>query len=530
MKEKLDSLNYGIYDKKKKFQKNIKQNKILLIISYSLILFLSISVFNLYNKYTNLLDRLNQIEKGMKQSSKDSENYSERIKKIKETLKDHADFEDKQNAYNKKLDIALEEMVTKIKNLELASEKLDEIKEENFNKNEIICKYEINDIKNEIFLFDHESPKGSIIRKEEIAEYTEVYLNEKKLKSGNKFKAEKPGIYTFKLKFLQPLTTLRKLFAYCRELVFVDLTNFKSDNLTDISFLFGNCTNLKEIKGLEHLNTKNIVSMDNAFMACENLKEINGLKNFETSNVLSLYGMFCDCYNLESLDVGNFDTRKVSSFESVFSGCKSLKEIKGLNNLNTGSAYNFMEMFYGCSNLTFLDISNFDTRRAKIFTGMFANCVNLKEIKGLNAFNTSNVIKFNSMFYSCTNLKFLDLSNFDTRKAEEMAGMFGGCNNLENIRGLNNFITDNVISMNDMFNDCKKLQDLDLSSFNTSKVKYFYNMFKNCLSLKKLNLKNFEILSTNVLDIFKNINTNNCQLIANNEEVKNLFYDDEIIN
>ena len=142
MKEKLDSLNYGIYDKKKKFQKNIKQNKILLIISYSLILFLSISVFNLYNKYTNLLDRLNQIEKGMKQSSKDSENYSERIKKIKETLKDHADFEDKQNAYNKKLDIALEEMVTKIKNLELASEKLDEIKEENFNKcSELVFKF-----------------------------------------------------------------------------------------------------------------------------------------------------------------------------------------------------------------------------------------------------------------------------------------------------------------------------------------------------------------------------------------------------
>ena len=108
-----------------------------------------------------------------------------------------------------------------------------------------------------------------------------------------------------------------------------------------------------------------------------------------------------------------------------------------------------------------------------------------------------------------------------------MSGMFGSCNNLENIKGLNNFITNSVISMRDMFSDCKKLQSLDLSSFNTSKVVYFYNMFKNCVSLKILNLKNFEILSTNVHDMFKNINTNNCEIIADAKRVKNLFYYDE---
>ena len=529
MKEKLDALNDGNISSKQNFKKIIKKYKILIFISYSLIFFLSILVYNIYNKYTNILDRLNQIEKGMKQSSKDSKNYSEKIKKIAEALIDLEDFVDKQKEYNKKLDITLEEMSTKIINLELTIENLEKTKESNLNKNEIICKYEINDIKNEIYLFHHKSADDCdwIIQKEEIAKYIEVYLNEEKLESGNKFKAEKPGIYTFKLKFLQPLKTLRNLFAHCQELIYVDLTNFKSDNLIDTSYLFFNCKNLKEIKGLEYLNTKNVVNMAGTFEGCENLKEINGLNNFVTSNVVSMYAMFWNCYNLENLDVSNFDTRKVGSFESMFNGCKSLKEIKGLNDFNGSVAYEFSEMFYGCSNLIVLDVSNFDTRRGVIFTSMFAFCSKLREIKGLNNFNTNKGEKFDSMFYSCTNLKFLDVSSFNTSKAEDMSGMFGNCNNLENIKGLNNFVTNSVISMHDMFSGCKKLQSLDLSSFNTSKVIFFYDMFKNCVNLKMLNLKNFEILSTNVCDMFKNIDINNCEIIADAERVKNLFYYDE---
>ena len=82
-------------------------------------------------------------------------------------------------------------MQQKIKNLELASEKLEKIIEQNFNKNEITFKYEINDIKNEIFLFYHKSSEDWISLNEKTDKYIEVYLNEEKLESGNKFKAEK---------------------------------------------------------------------------------------------------------------------------------------------------------------------------------------------------------------------------------------------------------------------------------------------------------------------------------------------------
>ena len=45
---------------------------------------------------------------------------------------------------------------------------------------------------------------------------------------------------------------------------------------------------------------------------------------------------------------------------------------------------------------------------------MFNNCNKIKEIKGINQFNTNNVTKMNSMFQQCKELIYLDLSNFNT--------------------------------------------------------------------------------------------------------------------
>ena len=47
---------------------------------------------------------------------------------------------------------------------------------------------------------------------------------------------------------------------------------------------------------------------------------------------------------------------------------------------------------------------------------MFNECNKLKEIKGLNNLNTSNVTTMRGMFQLCNELEYLDLSNFDTSK------------------------------------------------------------------------------------------------------------------
>ena len=48
-----------------------------------------------------------------------------------------------------------------------------------------------------------------------------------------------------------------------------------------------------------------------------------------------------------------------------------------------------------------------------------------------------------SMFYSCSNLTSLDVSNFDTSKVTDMGGMFYSCSNLTSL-DVSNFDTSNA--------------------------------------------------------------------------------------
>ena len=49
------------------------------------------------------------------------------------------------------------------------------------------------------------------------------------------------------------------------------------------------------------------------------------------------------------------------------------------------------------------------------------------------------------MFQFCLNLKCLDLSNFDTTLVTDMGAMFNGCQRLKEIKGINTFNTVNEI-------------------------------------------------------------------------------------
>ena len=70
------------------------------------------------------------------------------------------------------------------------------------------------------------------------------------------------------------------------------------------------------------------------------------------------------------------------------------------------------------SNLKYFDCSNWDVSNVIAFSQMFEGMPYLTEIKGLETWNTSNAICFAQMFSGCPKLEKLDLSGFDTRKAK----------------------------------------------------------------------------------------------------------------
>ena len=215
--------------------------------------------------------------------------------------------------------------------------------------------------------------------------------------------------------------------------------------------------------------------------------------------------------NNEKLKNNKFENEGKYSFKIIF------------NDIVT----NMKSFFSNCLTITSLDFSNFNTFNITDMSFMFNECYYLKEIKGLNKFITNKVRDMNHMFEHCHELEYLDLSSFDTSKVTNMGYMFNQCHKLKEIKGLNKFITNRVKGfrgMIGMFQLCEELEYLDLSNFDTSKVDDMSWMFSNCNKLKYLNLLNFTIIKKcNTEKMFNFKNKKNCQLITNNKDLLKIY-------
>ena len=82
-------------------------------------------------------------------------------------------------------------------------------------------------------------------------------------------------------------------------------------------------------------------------------------------------------------------------------------------------------MFWNCSRLTNLDLSNFDTSSVVSIAGMFYNCRNLTDID-LSSFDTSHILDVRLLFAGCRNLTTVIMDpavNQDARTDK----IFDGC-------------------------------------------------------------------------------------------------------
>jgi surface protein len=291
--------------------------------------------------------------------------------------------------------------------------------------------------------------------------------------------------------------------------------------VVNLNRFFRDCVNLYSID-LSEFDSSSVINMRVMFSKCRRLKEIKGLDKFNTSKATNMEGMFQRCEEIVNLNLSNFDTSNVNDMSCMFNGCIKLKEIKGLNKFNTKNVDNMEAMFQYCENLEYLDLS-FDTSKVYEMSYMFCKCYKLKKIKGLNKFKTMKVCNMNSMFKKCDSLENIDLSNFDTSNVENMFLMFYGCHKLKEIIGLDKLNTSNVTNMNGMFQDCENLEKLDLSNFDVSNVADMREMFSGCNNLKYLNIKKF-IKNDITKDMFSSIKRDKCQVITDNDYFTNLFF------
>jgi len=196
----------------------------------------------------------------------------------------------------------------------------------------------------------------------------------------------------------------------------------------------------------------NITKTDSLFSDCEFLTKID-LSDFDTSKVTNMSCMFYKCYSLESIDLYGFNTDIVTSLSCMFFSCYSLKKLNLLE-FNTSNVKYMRGMFCGCSSLTSLDLSNFNTNNVIDMSFMFCGCENLISLN-LSKFNTNNVEDMSYMFCECFLITSLDLSNFNIDNVSNMYYMFKDCIYLKNINN-------DAIDLEDLISTYNSIDELEL--------------------------------------------------------------------
>ena len=262
---------------------------------------------------------------------------------------------------------------------------------------------------------------------------------------------------------------------------------------------------IKIINSIEEINENNkskcIIKINNKTIPFSydyifNEKGKHKIEYFFLQPLTKTDKMFSHCSNLTKIDLSNFDTQNVTDMNNMFNECTSLTNIN-LTNLNTQNVTSMNGLFYECNSLTNIDLSSFNTQNVKNMTFMFYKCYSLIELN-LSNFNTEKVLGTTYMFSECYSLKQINLSNFNTHNVRDMSYMFCNCESLTNLN-LSNFSTNYVINTAYMFYGCNSLQELNLSNFNTHNCLKMRAMFSGCRSLTKINLYNLD--SKNVRDI-----------------------------
>ena len=138
-------------------------------------------------------------------------------------------------------------------------------------KNEIISEINItNNDSNERIINSFENTKREIPylnwknietkENEEEIKDCEIYINDKKIEFTYDYIFKKKGKYIIKYKFKKLLNSCSFMFCLCNKLLSIDLSNFNTQNVTNMRNMFYDCNSLICLD-LSNFNTQNVINM-----------------------------------------------------------------------------------------------------------------------------------------------------------------------------------------------------------------------------------------------------------------------------
>lgn len=175
----------------------------------------------------------------------------------------------------------------------------------------------------------------------------------------------------------------------------------------DCSIMFCRLPYLADISGLRELKTDNVTNMSSMFGNVNNqsLTNVDALSNWNTSNVTNMSYMFTTCSVLANIDgLANWDTSKVTDMSWMFGdddgGAMEISDLTPIEKWNVGNVIDMNSMFFGCKIKNINSLSNWNVSNLASVTRMFESNP-ITDASGINNWNITKVTDFAGMFYLC---------------------------------------------------------------------------------------------------------------------------------
>ncbi len=254
--------------------------------------------------------------------------------------------------------------------------------------------------------------------------------------------------------------------------------------------LFGNMSTIKTID-LAGLDPSNIVNATNMFIATTNLETVTGMENWRGDNLENAMNMFKDS-GIISVSIPNLITSKATNIGNMFYNCQRLTAVDA-DNWDVSGAEKMSSMFYNTYALqTISGIEKWEGKHLQTTHEMFGHSgIEMLNVGKLVTEATTDV----SGMFSYSNITYLDLSDFDFSNVENMFNMFAKMSAIESIIFPDDINTSKVTTMAGLFNDCPNLRNADVSNFDTTNVKDMNGMFRFTPMLANVDVSGFDTSS-----------------------------------
>lgn len=246
----------------------------------------------------------------------------------------------------------------------------------------------------------------------------------------------------------------------------INLSKLNTSSVTDMNGMFSNAT--ISTLDISKLDTGNVLDMSNMFKNVR-ISSLLGLETRTVDKLSNANGMFQDS-QLSTINLNGWNTLNLVNMSNMFLDSKATS-ILGHQNLNVSKVTNMSNLFKN-SKLSVIDVSKWNTSKAQYMQNMFDN---VSKVDGIEKLNLSSAINISEMLLNNKNIVNLDLSSWRTPNLVLMNSVFENATNLNTIN-VKNWDTSKVTSMNNLFAQTD-IRKFDLTDWDTSKLVNKNKMF-----------------------------------------------------